>query len=413
INKYLKESFFDVIGKNRSESAHTNFLKWFFSQKEWNERAIKNFLKLLCVKTEGNDIFDSKIDDIRNIDWDNCKISLIGEDPIQLDYPCVCSVKDHKQTVRVDFVMSLEVETGEISHKLKIVLENKIYHQETNNQTWKYYVYFSNNDCDCPQTGSNKSSIKAYKIRKYRYKCNGEIQFFVLLSPLMKLGSTSTMGICDKYIRVLYQELYDDVLKPVLHSLPEDIDCMKRIYLDEYCKNLISPVLNNKGNFNGNMAFDNEDIEMLKAFWQDNLALIKIAAEVASESADNEAEKEDVSSVLKAMDTKSNRKLYVFSYKGEDKIPTNQMHLLSDLIKDYMGRNPEVTPSDIIGLFPESPKNNEKNKIFDDEGKTGYDEIVVNNNKYRVSNQKVRYEKEYQIIEEVFKKLGYDIKRIE
>lgn len=42
IHKYSSETFFDVLGKSRSESAHSNFLKWFFLNREWNEEACAN-----------------------------------------------------------------------------------------------------------------------------------------------------------------------------------------------------------------------------------------------------------------------------------------------------------------------------------------------------------------------------------
>ena len=150
IDKYLKESFFDTIGKNRSESAHTNFLKWFFSQDEWNCQAIRCFLKLICDNADNNVFLNSEIDDVRTIDWDKCEIYFKEKDAVRTEYPCVCRVNDIRKQVYVDLVIDCKVKHIK-DYYLKLIIENKIDSPEANDQTWKYYVYFSNDDSKCLQ----------------------------------------------------------------------------------------------------------------------------------------------------------------------------------------------------------------------------------------------------------------------
>lgn len=300
IEKYLSESFFDVIGKNRSESAHTNFLKWFFSQKEWSNQALKLFLKLICSKAESQDFVS-----LRKLmppcnEWDKWDMSL--KKNIRTEHPCFCMVNGIKQILSVDLVFDCTIEYCGNKRDLKIVLENKIDSPELHDQTWKYYVYFSNDDSACSQKEEDKASITAYKKGKNKYpNSKEEIQAFVLLSPYSEIVSRSPRGICDKYIRVLYQEFYDVVLKPIMDGLPANIDSRKVGFLIEYKKNLISPVLFNKDKYRKNMAFEKEDIELLKEFWHKNLPLFSMAAEAVVKYSTDAEEIEAVSDIRRGI----------------------------------------------------------------------------------------------------------------
>ena len=242
VKYHLNENLFDVIGKNRSESVHTNFLKWFFSQKEWNEKALKYFLKLIIENVKNNELLYSGKEHLASIDWDKTEVKLSGNKPIQGEYPCFCKVNRHKQAVRVDIVMNLEIKTEERCHLIKIVLENKIDSPETNEQTWKYYVYFSNDDSECSDNTPHKASITAYKKGPKRYKPDNkeEILIFVLLSTNKEVVYKSSRGICNKYIRVSYSELYDGVFKEVYRNFSKEVDVRKRFFLEEYLRCLIA-----------------------------------------------------------------------------------------------------------------------------------------------------------------------------
>lgn len=312
IEKYLQESLFDVIGKNRSESAHTNFLKWFFSQDEWNLQAIRCFLKLICANAENNGLLDYRTDHLANIDWDKSEVQLWGKEPIRSEYPCVCMVNNKKQTVRVDLVMNFEVRTeSNRSEYLKIVLENKIDSPETNDQTWKYYVYFSNDNIECSQRQGDKSSIRPCKKKKTRYKAEAdETQLFVLLSPYTEVESKSPRDICNKYVRVSYQELYDDVLKEIFQKISKkDETKRKLVFLESYMHNLTSPVMYGKDN-KKNMAFEKEDLEALQKFWNENLSLFSMAAEAVVKYSTNAEEVEAVSNVRRAIQTLNSKSSY-------------------------------------------------------------------------------------------------------
>lgn len=47
------ETFFDVVGVSRNESAHSNFLRWFFDQPEWNGKYLLQLFKI--CKDNAND----------------------------------------------------------------------------------------------------------------------------------------------------------------------------------------------------------------------------------------------------------------------------------------------------------------------------------------------------------------------
>lgn len=225
--KYFSPTFLEIIGKSKSETVHTNFLKWLFNQKEWNKECIARFICALNEKSKEQGLKSLVLENedftISNINASTC-------------YKCVLKVNNKINNSYVDLLITCKL--NEIP--VKIIIENKIDSSEHDNQTWKYYAYFSKDD-----SYTNTEGIEVYK-RKHNY--NGEtneLKFFVYLAPEWNNDSDSKLGICEHFIRFTYQDLYNNVLSFV-DNIPKSEH--NSFIFKEYLDTLFHPQIDRKGN---------------------------------------------------------------------------------------------------------------------------------------------------------------------
>lgn len=369
--KKEKPYLLDAIGKSRSETVFSSLLAWTLNNKDFcnlSEPPIMWLLRLLARKSIQQAAADK--------DLMNSEISTaILTNELDVVTKCVAtevptSIKDgkKKKTGKVDLVILCEV-LGTDNKTIRIIIENKIDHIETEEQCNKYYQYFKST----PEIIFNEKS----------YKSDEDVFVFLSIEEPEKLSN-------NNYICITHQDIYDHVLKP-LSKYKHGISEISIRYLNEYMDALTS--LDTKGKTQ--IAMDKETRNLLKKFYESNQDIIDAAVMAGSND-------EKVVDAVKDK-RKSASKRYEIRYNDELIATTNQAHLLRDLVKDYLERNVGSDKSDIEDRLPW--------KIFDDGDTTGYDDIIINNVPYRVSNQKVRYDDNYRKIVKVFRNWGYDIKQ--
>ena len=95
--KYLSPTFLDIIGKSRSETVHTNFLKWLIHQKEWNKEFISRFLYALNEK--------SKEQGLKSFILENEDVT-ISEIKASTEAKCVLKVNNKINKSYVDLIIT-------------------------------------------------------------------------------------------------------------------------------------------------------------------------------------------------------------------------------------------------------------------------------------------------------------------
>lgn len=341
--KYLSETFFDVVGKAHSETVHSNFLKWFFMQYTWDALAIKNLIWLAKKRTESLSVFPKILSDIESLK--KCTISGID---VKREVSCKVQTHKGKKNGRVDIVISCNLKLEETVTPLKIVIENKVDSTDHDHQTFVYYTYFSNKDSRCLEHGME---FKAYtKKWKYKPEHNNEIQLFLYLSPDWNRESNKSSCICNEFIKISYQDLYDKVLidyKPVQSSANK----RRQLFLEEYRKNLIKPYLDKNNNIRV-MAYDENDIERIETFWHTNLSLFKLAAEVMRLKTTDAEKAERINSIIQGIDTLGNNySLYDLHLPDGENHKGERMKAVAKRIVEYL-LDRRITVSEINKLLP-------------------------------------------------------------
>lgn len=215
-----------------------------------------------------------------------------------------------KASDRIDLQLDCIVKdkTNFKEKKLRIFLENKVDSDEHDEQCNKYYKYFTDK-----------------KIEDNR---NSDYDIFVFLSIDVpeKLSS-------DKYIKITYQDLLDNVLTLIL---------MQGSYYPDtsikYLQDFINTITSLKTNGKRQIAMDKETKELLEKFYVNNREIIEQAVLTCS---DNE-----VKEALKT--SQRDRTKYKLSYQGtviENNIPKSKVALKAITYLKDCGKTPECIES--------------------------------------------------------------------
>ena len=300
--RFLSPSLFDIIQKDRSETVHSNFLKWLFDLQISNESAGFNIISSLLQFAHKR-----AVEQGRDFPADLALAAYGRPELISLsaetdrEYPCpgVAYSKNGKlQTGTVDLVVN-----GVARNKskelipFKIIIENKVDSKEHDEQTWKYYTFFD---------GIAENTPKEISIRKQEYqKPQNEQRIYLYLTP------DCAECACDKYIRVSYQDIMDHIIAPLL-SLG-DLSPRPRLFLEEYSRALSLPYIDNIGNTKI-MATSIHDNELLKEFWDANQALIMLSLKaLASSTTDPDAKAEIETTINNINSIQAGRKVFTLT----------------------------------------------------------------------------------------------------
>ena len=207
---YSQTTLFNVIGSERSENRHSAFLCWLLnpsSSHGLGTEPLKLFLRLVATLKWGHQTFGDVL--YRKVLAGNYDLELM--EPIEVEK----NVGSHnKGRIDIWMVACLTYEDdGQIMKQVvPIVIENKIYSSEGQDQTTRY-----------------QQAVMQYIISKQQETGMDYSSICVLLSPDGKAPK------CDQFTSMTYQQLLDYVLTPVsIMKMPNK----EYSFMETYIRNL-------------------------------------------------------------------------------------------------------------------------------------------------------------------------------
>lgn len=355
---YDTKSFSGILGVERREMSHSNFIAWILNDMESHnlgQFAIKQLLDLLLENGEHNikkssiniainfnDLYKSLLLGTYKLE----DISVIVEDPLKFG---------QNKGGRIDIIvsMSIKIKTGydedfskEIyseSNKVNLIIENKVDSPEHNNQTEKYHDYYK-------------------KDNKYK----NDLNIFVYLTPNDDKPEN------EQFIKISYQQIADNILE---RALNQDISDRVEFIINEYLLSLRKP--SKKGQI---MAVKSEEEELLKIFWDENSELLNTAFNILRRSDDSFNE------LYNATQEKQTRDNTKYNFNSLSRLSKSKLPL--ELVRKYIHDNADASLEDIRNKFGFSfsevksikDANLGKPKLYDKLMLSNNEEIVVMNN---------------------------------
>lgn len=264
LNKYFNEkSIIEILHVERKENYHSNFLKWFFEDRDLYDKSLRLLLLLLLKRNRQllNSHFPAVIRKAlltNSFYIDNVRAEL--EDSIINN--------EGKGRCDIRLVITYHFPDGE-PKKLYVLVENKVFseeHKAGNTDIFQTQFYF---DHYCKEYGND----------------NCIFVFLNLIDPLELNNLTESKCKCKDFIQINYQDLLDNVLAEVV-SYP-DIKPRNQFIIKEYIKGL--SIQKN----NGIMAMEKTLSDLLISFWENNNELIKLSLEALEVSPNIDEEYRD------------------------------------------------------------------------------------------------------------------------
>lgn len=282
---YATPTTWDIINQSRKETTHTQFLAWFFGNKDFNADPnagpIKKLIVLLLKWANMQDCaeYDEELaNSIYSQSFSILSYNVIAEYPIFIKR--TSADKPAYEDGDIDIVIKCTAMVNDKVRNINIVIENKIGAPETTKCFDK-----DGKKLKKPNKGNVKTVLyqtEAY----YQYiteKYKNDINIFTFLKPTdCKLEDIEGAECkCDKYIQINYQELLDNIIQPV--SDQKDISVENMYRLKDYIKTLGKPA-ETDGDKNSDtnkntiiMAMEQKERELLTTFFNNNEDLIRAA----------------------------------------------------------------------------------------------------------------------------------------
>lgn len=254
---YTTKSFPEILRVDRRELSHSAFLAWLFNIHESHGLGglpIQQLLKILVRRDFAQGIN-------RHVKSSTCLSSIaamVMNEDVQINKTNITvekPLKSEKAKGRMDIVMDCRCFVCGVEKNIHIILENKVYSDEHDHQTGRYYSQYEN----------------------ILDKTN-DYYFFVFLTPLQ----SSTLNnmpepLCGnkEFIQINYQDIMDEILEPMLQRPVLE---RTRFIIEEYIQSLAMPAIdenNNKIKPNTIMAISSKTSEMLTSFWTNNSELLQ------------------------------------------------------------------------------------------------------------------------------------------
>lgn len=334
---YSEGSFPEILSVGRKELCHSSFLGWLFDMNashRLKEYPFLQLLKLLIKRGNQQGVSNLLVNNVSYIYNESAEFYSIN-------------VKREVTTKggRTDIEINCDAKFGNTTKKITVVVENKVYTDEHDDQTENYYKEY---------TRSSSDDV-----------------IFVFLTPkssddLNVLNAPSCN--CKQFVEINYQDLLDEVIEPSLKKTSTD---RGRFIIKEYIRCLgmpISDVDTKQRRKRTIMATSKEVSEMLSEFWGKNESLIIAAMSTIAEDLNQEPELRDkVNALLKVQSTVGKDKTHYFfndnEYKGKNAILTG--------VLTYVITN-KLSP-DKINTDWEKFLGDQKGKLHDITGTKGYE----------------------------------------
>jgi len=188
--------------------SHSAFIAWILNPLEnhgLNEYGIRRFFEIII----SNKLFNDSIINSELLDY-----------IVTSNYEIIkCNIDTEKQieaNCRIDIYIELELMYNNKTQKIRIIIENKVKSNESNDQTNKYYEYYL----------KNKDEFKNIFI------------YLTAISSIDLLELSEPECINKNYLQINYQMIVDYILDNSLH---QNIDNSIKYIIENYIKTLSQP----------------------------------------------------------------------------------------------------------------------------------------------------------------------------
>ena len=335
IRKINQNSILDIYGIARSETHHSKFLAWLFNPNESHNTGELALRKLLNIAVRRGLEQNNQSKDflwVKKRVLTSASLSSTSTSNVQVLTESYVEAQGKKGAKgRIDILIQ-NVELG--TESINIVIENKIYSNEHDEQTTTYFEGINQKNPN--QKNPNQKNIFLYLTPKSNCEMPKED------------GPSCT---CRDFIEINYQDILTEVLTSILE---EPISSATRIAIEDYIHCITSPSIHSK-NYN-TMAVDKETNEMLKKFWDANEDLIR-AAIYAFASSEDEDSKVEINNLKEALDKYTISRDYTkYSIDGQGAYNKNALvkEIVTRIIEkggDFMGTLKNLDAKCTNGLF--------------------------------------------------------------
>lgn len=282
---YSTPTTWEIINQSRKETRHTQFLAWFFGNKDFNADLnigpIKKLIVLLLKWANMQDCayFDEGLaNSIYSQTLSILSYNVIAEYPIFIEQ--TSADEPAYEEGDIDIVIKCVARVNGMERNINIAIENKIGAPETTK------CFGKDGKRQKKPNKDNTETILYQTEAYYQYitkKYKDDINLFVFLKPtdcnLEEIERAECK--CDKYIQINYQEILDNIIQPV--SDQKDITVEDMYRLKDYIKTLGKPSETGDDNDDDSnkhiiiMAMEQKERELLTTFFKNNEDLIRAA----------------------------------------------------------------------------------------------------------------------------------------
>lgn len=365
---YSTPTTWEIINQSRKETRHTQFLAWFFGNKDFNADPnagpIKKLIVLLLkwANMQENAAFDEEL--ANSIYSQSLSILSYNVTP---EYDILVEPYGEGD---IDILVSCVAKVNDVERNINIAIENKIGAPETTKKRF----------------GKDGTETTLYQTKAYyqyitkEYK--DDINLFVFLKPTDRdLENVKQAECkCDKYIQINYQELLDNIIQPVCDQ--KDISVENKYRLKDYIKTLGKPAETDEDT-NKNiiiMAMNQKERELLTIFFKNNEDLVRAAINALGD--------EELSKSMESFDRKTRSK-YSINGKG-----CYSMYEVLEKFVEFRLTNTSDSVQDIdkeIDKFIRSERVN----VSDPQGPQVFQEGKKSHGTFTVNGRKIKYTKQW------------------
>ena len=313
---YYNQTIPEILGVSRSETSHSAFLAWLFNPTANHGLGHLPLYQLLelylkCYRDQGKSFLSREL---------QSAILTRGITIISADAKTEKFVKSVNKRGRADIDIYCDVRIDESRiENLRIVIENKVYSKEHDNQTQTYFDYYEKE-----------------KAKNEKEEC-----LFIYLTP----PSVNTSADCESFVHLTYQQLLDHVLERLLCHY--GISERTKFILNEYIACLSIPAYEvdneNKTKLRTSiLAIGMKENELLEKFWAKHNRLITMALNAKYFNGDKEAGE--------LLNKVNSRDFSKYAINGEGRYFKNRM--VEAVVMLYLQMHPNTTVKELKDKFP-------------------------------------------------------------
>ena len=323
IDYYHQDNLWKTLRIERDENRHSAFLKWFLEKDSGeNNSPLIKFFNLL-VRNSSDKNFNKNLK--RSVLTQKLRIRDV-EFSIE---KTVNKLSRIRYADRLDLYTECEIDSVDFFKKIEIIVENKVDSSEGGEKVNIKNIQIPEGEEDIHEKYRNLKQTQRYyyacsaehQLRNSSFDGSTTCQLFVFLTAREQKAAD------EHFISITYQDLVDYVIQPYLKS--GAIDEHTKLMLTDYLRILGNPYNENMTT----MAITQEERELLKDFYKDNVAIFKKALEVMKFDADDD-EANDIAKIITAIEKKRPKRQYTIN--DQDNPKTNRPYTMYEVLEDFI-----------------------------------------------------------------------------